>query len=607
MNSKEIRKKYINFVKKTGHAVVPSTSLIPENDPSTLFISSGVQAMIPYVMGENHPRGQLIANIQKCVRTQDIDEVGDATHDTFFEMMGYWSFGQYFKEQSIRQLYNFFVDEIGLEKSKIYVTCFEGDENSEKDIESAEIWKSLGIAENHIYFLSAKSNWWNVGDNGPCGPDTEVFYDVSGENLNLKTREDFLLADEKQQIVEIANSVFMTYKKENGKVVGNLKQKNVDMGSGFERVVMAAQGKNNIFDTDLFNDLMKEIQKNGKKNDLHSTRIIADHIRTATFLISDGVLPANTEQGYVLRRLIRRAVRYLSKLEIEKDISYFVDFAIKPYHEVYPELIISSENIKKVLSLESEKFNKTLLRGLKELNKYLKKNSTNNDSFVEINSREISGEKLFELFSTYGFPVELSLEEIEKISNKKITPDVKNIFISQFEQSIKKHKEISKIASEAKFKGGLAGTGDMETKYHTVTHLLHQALRDVLGNSVSQKGSNITSERLRFDFSYSEKMTDEQKNRVESIVNQKISESLDVKSVVLSKEQALKSGALHFFGDKYGDSVTIYFIGKDLESAYSKEFCGGPHIKNTSELGIFKIKKEESVSSGVRRIKAILE
>jgi alanyl-tRNA synthetase len=584
MKSTEIRQKYQEFIEKEGHVFLPSLSVVPENDPSTIFISSGVQTMVPYVMGETHPKGVRIANIQKCVRTQDIDEVGDATHDTFFEMMGYWSFGDYFKEKSIQQLFTFFTTELGLDADKLYVTCFEGDENAPKDTESAEIWTSLGIPENRIYFLSAESNWWSVGDNGPCGPDTEVFYDVSGDNLNLTSKESFLEADEKQQIVEIANSVFMQYKKENGKVVGALDKNNVDMGSGFERVVMAVQGKDNIFDTDLFSGLINEVSDKTDDADLKSKRIIADHIRTSMIMISDGVLPSNTEAGYILRRLIRRAVRILNKNNSKEGIDYFVPFAIIPYTETYPELKEGEEKIKEVLKQEADKFNKTLEAGIRQLEKL-------NDN--------VSGEEAFKLFSTYGFPVELTQEILEE---KGLSVDLEG-----FQSELKKHQELSKQGAADKFKGGLAGTGEMEVKYHTATHLLHQALHDVLGDHVEQKGSNITAERLRFDFAHPEKMTNEQKQQVEQIVNEKIAEHLPVQVTTLPKDEALKTGARHLFADKYGDEVTVYYIGDNIESAYSKEFCGGPHVSNTSELGEFKIKKEEASSAGVRRIKAILE
>jgi alanyl-tRNA synthetase len=600
MNSQEIRDKYRSFIQKEGHKFLPSVSILPENDPSTIFISSGVQTMVPYVMGQDHPQGDKVANIQKCIRMQDIDEVGDATHDTFFEMIGYWSFGDYFKEKSIQQLYDFFTKEMGLDPEKLYVTCFEGDDNAPKDTESAEIWQKIGIPEERIYFMGADDNWWSVGDNGPCGPDTEVFYDVSGENLNLKSKEEFLTADSEQKIVEIANSVFMQYKKEDGKVVGNLEQNNVDMGSGFERVVMTVQEKDNIFDTDLFADLMTEISKKTNGVNLKSQRIIADHIRTSVFMISDGVFPSNTEAGYVLRRLIRRAVRLLNKFEYSGAIGDFVDVAIKPYSDTYKELSEDKGKIVETLNAESEKFQKTLEAGIRELRKSIDKNA-----------RSIDGKVMFQLFSTYGFPIELSLEEIENISGRPLPEGVKENFVDIFKKELTDHQEKSRQGADKKFKGGLSGTGDMEVKYHTATHLLHQALRDVLGEHVQQKGSNITAERLRFDFSHDEKMTDEQKQEVEKIVNEKIKEALPVNVETMSFDEAEKTGALHFFGDKYGDEVTVYYIGNSIENAYSKEFCGGPHVKNTSDLvseqGKFKIKKEEASSAGVRRIKAVLE
>lgn len=586
MNSQEIRNKYRKFIEKNGHIYLDSKSIIPENDPSTLFISSGVQTMIPYVLGEKHPMGMNIANIQKCVRTQDIDEVGDNTHDTFFEMIGYWSFGDYFKEKSIKQLYNFFIDEIGLDKNRIYVTCFEGDENSDKDTESAKIWKSMGIDESKIFFLGTNSNWWNVGDNGPCGPDTEVFYDISKSGLDIKNIEDFITADENQQIVEIANSVFMSYQMKDGIVVGKLNQKTVDMGSGFERLCLASQKKQNIFETDLFINLINEIKKSSQVKDYSEKeiRIIADHIRTSIFMLADGIVPSNSEAGYVLRRIIRRAIRILGKINSKKEIHEFINNAIEPYKEVYLNLEENKKNIESNLKIESDKFRKTLISGEKIIS--------------NVNSN-LSGKEAFKIFSTYGFPIEI-IEEILKERGLTVSKE-------EFEKEFVKHQEISKIGSKEKFKGGLSSTGEKEIMYHTATHLLHQALIDVLGNHINQRGSNITPERLRFDFSHTEKMTDEQKKKVEDIVNQKIKEALPINVVSLPKETALKTGAKHLFNDKYGDTVTVYYIGNDLESAYSKEFCGGPHVKNTSQLGVFTIKKEEASSQGVRRIKAVLE
>lgn len=576
MTSNEVRQKYLNFMEKKGHAIVPSASLVPENDPSALFISAGVQPLVPYVLGEPHPQGKLIANIQKCVRTQDIEEVGDATHDTFFEMLGYWSFGEYFKEQSIKQLYEFFTEDLGLDKNRIYITCFEGDENAPKDEESAEIWKSLGIDESRIYFQGAESNWWSVGDNGPCGPDTEVFYDVTGE-LGDMTQEAFTLADDTQKVVELANSVFMQYEKKDGKIVGELPNKNVDMGSGFERVVMAVQEKENIFDTDLFVPIMEQIPG----DDLRARRVVADHIRTATLMIADGVLPANTDQGYILRRLLRRAVRYSDILEMpQNSIQNLVDGVAQIYEETYSNISVQKDQIKKVINEEEEKFRKTLSQALKE--------------FEKISTTDISGKDAFILFSTYGLPIEETLELAEQ-------KDIK-VDLDGYRAEFEKHQELSRTSSAGKFKGGLAGSGEMETKYHTATHLLQAALKKVLGEEVSQKGSNITADRLRFDFTYPEKLTEEQKNEVEDLVNENISKGLDISMEEMTLDEAKEQGAVGVFDDKYGDKVKVYSIGD-----FSKEICGGPHVENTKDLGVFRIKKEEASSAGVRRIKAVLE
>jgi len=583
MNSKEIREKYIEFIKKEGHGIVPSTSLVPENDPSVLFVTAGVQPLVQYVLGEEHPKGDKIANVQKCVRTQDIDEVGDATHDTFFEMLGYWSFGDYFKERSINQLYDFFVKELGLDANKIYVTCFEGDSDAPKDTEAAEIWKSLGIPEHRIYFLGKDSNWWAPGENGPCGPDTEVFYDISGGNLDLKSKEEFLKVDDEQKIVEIANSVFMQYEKKEGVVVGELSSKNVDMGSGFERVVMAVQGKDNIFDTDLFSDLITESEKLTENKT--SQRIISDHLRTAIMMISDQVLPSNTEQGYILRRLLRRSVMHTENNEISDEvIENFVNIVSEKYSGVYLNVEGKKEEIIKTISDEFKKFKETLEKGLKEFEKVSKNNISGYDAFV--------------LFTTYGFPYELTTELAEQKGM--------SVNKEEYEKELAQHKELSSTSSAGKFKGGLAGDSEIEKRYHTATHLLNSALKQVLGDHISQKGSNINTERMRFDFSHGEKITDEEKESVTELVNEWIKEGLEVTRDEMSYDDAKNSGAIGIFEDKYGDTVSVYSIKKNDGTVVSAELCGGPHVKNTSEIGEFKIKKEEASSAGVRRIKAVL-
>jgi alanyl-tRNA synthetase len=586
MTSAEIRKRFIQFFEKRGHSVIPSASLVPENDPTVLFNTAGMQPLVPYLLGEKHPLGTRLVNFQKCVRTVDIDDIGDNTHATFFEMMGNWSLGDYFKKEAINWSYELLTnkeDGFGLDPQRLYVTCFEGDENAPQDEESANIWKEIfnknNIVGERVYFMPAKNNWWQPGPNGPCGPDTEMFYDVTGELTKGLTKEEYLKADLEQRVVEIWNNVFMEYIKKDDKVVGKLEKKNVDTGSGFERVCMVIQGKDNIFDTDIFEKINAKIDELSATQSEKAKRIVADHIRTSVMLISDGVIPSNTDQGYILRRLLRRAIRFADVLGIKNgSLPLIAEATIDTYADIYPQIIEKAEEIKKEIDQEEERFRKTLNLGLKEFER---------------------GVTPFVLFTSYGFPFELT-KELAKEKGMEI--DEKG-----FLEEMKKHQDLSRAGSEQKFKGGLGDTSEKSLQYHTATHLLHQALRDVLGNHVSQKGSNITPERLRFDFTHPQKMTNEEKKKVEDIVNERIQRALPMQVATLSKEEAEKTGALHFFGDKYGDMVTVYYIGENLDSAYSKEFCGGPHVKNTSELkGTFKIQKEEAVSAGVRRIKAVL-
>ena len=590
MNSKEIRNRFLSFFERRGHVIIPSAPLVPENDPSVLFNTAGMQPLVPYLMGTPHPRGARLANAQKCVRTQDIDEVGDNTHDTFFEMLGNWSLGDYFKEDAIKWSYEFLTSKdegLGLDPTRLYITVFEGNDDAPRDTEAFEIWKKY-VPENHIYFMPAKSNWWSPGDNGPCGPDTEMFYDVTENGLGVMTKDEYMAADDRQDVVEIWNDVFMEYEKKEGKVIGKLAQKNVDTGSGLERIVMAIQGKNNIFDTDLFVPITEKIKalSGGEIKDIRASRIVADHVRTATFMIADGVRPSNTDQGYILRRLLRRAVRYADVLGIAHGaLAEIVSVVAEKYQGVYDNVGAQAQTIIDEIHKEEDKFRKTLERGMKE--------------FIRVSSGgEVSAEDAFQLFSTYGFPLEMT-EELAKEQNASVDKD-------GFNEAFRKHQELSRAGAEQKFKGGLADTSEMSTKYHTATHMLNQALRTVLGEHVSQKGSNITAERLRFDFSHNEKMTDEEKTAVENIINQKIAESLPVTYEDVTIEEARKRGAIGVFGDKYGETVRIYKIG-ERNNRFSLEICGGPHVQNTSELGHFKILKEEAVAQGIRRIKAVLE
>jgi alanyl-tRNA synthetase len=595
MTSSEIRQRFISFFEKRRHAVLPSASLVPENDPSVLFNTAGMQPLVPYLLGEKHPLGTRLVNFQKCVRTVDIDEIGDNTHATFFEMMGNWSLGDYFKKESINWSYELLTSKeegFGLDPRRLYVTCFEGDENAPRDEESAGIWKEIfeknGVSGERIYFMPAENNWWQPGPNGPCGPDTEMFYDLTGTMTEGLTKDAYLKADEEQKVVEIWNNVFMEYLKKDDKVIGKLESKNVDTGSGFERVTMVLQGKDNIFDTDLFSPIIDKINEFTTRENVRTKRIIADHLRASVFLIGDGVLPDNKDQGYILRRLLRRAVRYADTLGMKHGSLFWIaDTVVTHYKDAYPLLITQKEHIKSEIDKEEQKFRTTLEKGMKEFDKQLQGESVIHPSVV------------FNLVTSHGFPIELILEIAKE---KGVTVDM-----DTFNADMEAHKNLSRAGSEQKFKGGLSGTGEMETRYHTATHLLNAALREVLGNHISQKGSNITAERMRFDFSHPQKMTDEEKKKVEDLVNQKIQEAHPVTFKEMPKEEAEKIGAVHAFGDKYGDIVKVYSIGNEADGYFSREFCGGPHVSNTSELGHFKIAKEEAVSQGVRRIKAVLE
>lgn len=611
-SSEEIRTRFLKFFEKKGHNIIPSASLVPENDPSVLFTTAGMHPLVPYLLGQTHPMGKRLANSQKSLRTVDIDEVGDNTHVTFFEMLGNWSLGDYFKEDAIKWSYEFLTSKeegLGLDPSRLYVTVFEGDEKAPRDDESFKIWKNLGMSEKKIYFMSAKSNWWSAGNSGPSGPDTEMFYDITEEGLNIKNKEDFEKADEKQQVVEIWNDVFMEYEMKDGKVIGKLKNRNVDTGSGLERVTMVVQKKSNIFETDLLDYLMKKVDelsdiksiKLTDKEVLKSKRIIADHIRASVFIITDGITPSNTDRGYVLRRLLRRAIRYSDLLKVKDGgLLEIAKEVIKKYQDVYKNVLESSNSIIGEIEKEENKFRETLARGMK-----IFENCVRYGIFpvgkIDKNrlQKQLPGRSAFELVTTYGFPREL-IEELAKERNIEVD-------WFSFEVEMEKHQKLSRAGSEQKFKGGLADTNEASTKYHTATHLLHAALREVLGDHVLQKGSNITSERLRFDFSHDAKMSEEEKKQVENIINQKINEFLPISFEEMNIGEAKTSGALGVFGEKYGEIVRVYKIGDEEHGIFSMELCGGPHIENTSKLGRFKILKEEAVSAGVRRIKAVLE
>jgi len=585
MSSEEIRRLYLDFFRSKNHVVIPSASLIPENDPTVLFTTAGMHPLVPYLMGQKHPQGQRLVNVQKCVRTGDIDDVGGATRHTFFEMLGNWSLGGYFKKEAIEMSWEFLTSPkwLNLDKNRLAVSVFAGDSDAPFDEESFNIWKNLGVSEKRIAKLPKKNNWWGpAGETGPCGPDTEMFYWVGNAD---KIPEGF--NDDNGLWVEIWNDVFMQFNKNSQGKYEKLVQQNVDTGMGLERVLAAINGFNDNYKTELFGPLIQKIEElSGKKygESLEITRamrIIVDHIKAATFILGDErwLMPSNVGAGYVLRRLIRRAVRNGFSLGIKEIFtSKIAEEVIKIYSEVYPELGKNKDFIISQLNKEEEKFNETLEKGLKEF-EHLK---------------AISGRDAFNLYQTYGFPFEITKELAEE---KGMDVDEK-----EFKNEMQKHQELSRTASAGMFKGGLADASEQTIKYHTAAHLMLAALRKVFGENVLQKGSNITSERLRFDFSHPEKMTSEQIKQVEDLVNEKIKQDLPVVCEEMNLDEAKEKGAMGVFNSKYDERVKVYSI-----DTFSKEICGGPHVNRTSELGNFKIIKEESASAGVRRIKAILD
>ena len=578
MNIKDL---FINFFISKGHKQIPSAPVVPENDPSVLFNTAGMQPLIPYLMGETHPYGTRLCDYQKCIRTNDLDSIGDTTHHTFFEMLGNWSLGDYFKDASISWSFEFLTDHLNIPVERLAVTVFAGNDLIPFDEVSYNKWLSLGIKKERIA-KTVEDNFWIAGASGPCGPDTEIFYFRSNDEIP----ENFDPEDERW--VEIWNNVFMQYFKDEAGNVTELPKKNVDTGMGVERVTAILEGVNDNYKSSIWSDvidLISNISNLPYEGNEESMRIIADHIRTAVFISADpaGIKPSNTDQGYILRRLIRRAIRHAKKLNIDINSNWEEQIArllISKYKKYYSELVSNEAVVLEVLKNEKEKFNRTLEKGLRE--------------FAKVSNKDIDGDVAFHLYDTYGFPIELT-EELAHDAG--INVDVKG-----FQEKFKAHQELSRTASAGKFKGGLAGNSEIETKYHTATHLLNAALKVVVGPDVHQKGSNITDERMRFDFSCDHKLSDEEKQKAEDLVNLWISEGLDVTVEEMAKQDAIKSGAECMFIEKYPDIVTVYSIGD-----VSKELCGGPHVKNTSELGHFKIKKEEASSAGVRRIKAILE
>ena len=595
MKAIEIRNKYLEFFKRHGHSVIPSAPLIPENDPSVLFTTAGMQPLVPYLLGEKHPEGTRLTDYQKCVRTNDIDEVGDNRHLTFFEMLGNWSLGDYFKDESIAMSFEFLTKELGIPVEKLSVTCFAGDDDCPRDEVAANAWKKAGIPEDHIYYYGKDDNWWIAGEEGPCGPDTEMFYDTGKPACG----PDCQPSCDCGKYVEIWNNVFMEYfKDKNG--YRKLEQKNVDTGLGLERMTMLLQGKETPFDTELFSPVMDKLKELAKVENIESRRIIAEHLRSSMMVIADGGRPSNLDRGYVLRRLIRRMIRHMNKLQIDlSELKTLIDINVKALGEMYPELIKNRETIEQVIIEEKDKFVKTLAHGEREFKKAIakiEKEVNENDENKENRKNEekiIPGEVVFKLYDTYGFPPEVT-KDLAKESGYEVD-------IASFNELFKKHQEKSRAGSEQKFKGGLAETTKETVAYHTATHLLNAAIKKVIGKDAHQRGSNITVDRMRFDFNCDHKLTPEEKQQIEDLVNEWIKEGLPVTKEEMKKEDAIKSGAECMFIEKYPDIVTVYTIGD-----VSKELCGGPHVKNTSELGRFKIKKEESSSSGVRRIKAVL-
>ena len=582
MNLKDL---YINFFVSKGHKQIPSAPVVPENDPSVLFNTAGMQPLIPYLMGKEHPYGTRLCDYQKCIRTNDLDNIGDTYHHTFFEMLGNWSLGDYFKKEAITWSFEFLTEALNIPLERLAVTVFAGNSMIPKDEEAIEIWKSLGISEDRIC-PTEHDNFWIAGETGPCGPDTEMFYFRSNDEIPTK------FDPEDERWVEIWNDVFMQYYKHEDGTVTELPKKNVDTGMGLERVVAVLEGVNDNYASSVWKDTIAVIEKVSNKEyfgNEKSMRIIADHIRTAVFISADksGIRPSNTDQGYILRRLIRRAIRHAKNLNIDINSNWEEEIAIAimdKYKKYYTEIEENREVVLEVLKNEKIKFNRTLEKGLREFEKI-----TNN-----LVGNLLDKDLAFKLYDTYGFPIELT-EELAKEKNIKVDAE-------GFKEKFKAHQELSRAGSTAKFKGGLAGNGEIETKYHTATHLLNAALKVVIDSNVHQKGSNITVDRMRFDFSCDHKLTDEEKLKTEELVNQWIKEGLEVTSAEMSKEEAINSGAECMFIEKYPDIVTVYSIGN-----ISKELCGGPHVKNTSEIGEFKILKEEASSAGVRRIKAVIK
>lgn len=591
LTSEQLREMYLKFFQSKGHAIIPSASLVPENDPSVLFTTAGMHPLVPYLLGEKHPAGKRLTDVQKCVRTGDIDEVGDLSHCTFFEMLGNWSLGDYFNHEAIKWSYEFLTSEeyLGISPDRLAVTVFAGDEDAPRDEDSAKVWQECGISKDHIFYLPKKNNWWIAGKTGPCGPDTEMFIirdqEPCCENCDPSC--------DCGRYLEIWNNVFMQFYRHEDGSYSKLTQRNVDTGMGLERTLCTINGTPSVYDTDLFEGAKAEIERLSGKTygenaeETKAFRIILDHMRTATFMLGDyrGVTPSNVDQGYILRRLIRRAVRFARQIGLPGgNLRNIAACYVEKYKDVYPELKINEAKIYSELDKEEEKFGKALEEGLKEFNKVV----------THIQGNVFPGKTAFRLYDTYGFPLEMT-QELAKERNFEV--DVKG-----YKDAFSEHQKKSSAGAEQKFKGGLADTSEATAHLHTATHLMQSALRKVLGPNVGQRGSNITVERLRFDFNFERPMTAEEIKQVEELVNQAIQANVQVVMQEMTVEEAKAQGAIGLFESKYGDKVKVYTMGE-----FSKEICGGPHAKQTGDLGKFKIVKEQSSSSGVRRIKAILE
>lgn len=591
MTAHELRSRFLEFFRRHNHKLLPSASLIPENDPTVLFTTAGMHPLVPFLLGQPHPAGKRLANVQRCLRTGDIDLVGDDQHLTFFEMLGNWSLGDYFKREAIAWSWEFITDSVhglGLDPHRISVSVFAGDSDAPRDEESAALWGSMGISEKHIYFFGKEQNWWGpAGKTGPCGPDTEMFFDTQKScELGARCTPDHDCG----RFVEFWNNVFMQYQKQPDGTYEPLQQKNVDTGMGLERTLVVVNNLASVFECEMFTPLMLVLSREAQTPIASSARIVADHLKAAVFITAEGIDPSNKDQGYVLRRLLRRAVFEMQRLgimSVNKLFSELIDVIVAMYRSVYPLVEQHAQRLQTVMNQEAERFSKIISNAQRLIEKSIKN--------IEQQKKAVSV-LAFDLFQTNGIPPEITFDFIRQRLNLALS---KEEFMRSYQSHFAHHQEVSRKGAEKKFRGGLADHSERVIRMHTATHLLHQALRDVLGTSVFQKGSNITQERLRFDFTFPRKMTTEELQRVETIVNEKVQAELPVQQQVLPVEEAKKIGAIGLFGEKYGEKVSVYSIGD-----YSKEFCGGPHVTNTQEVGTFRILKEEAVSAGVRRIKA---